>query len=220
LELVPNVYRRQGDHHLAGRALIMQGIFTGYSGDSEEAIRSLKRGLLSIDDQRDPELVLSALQSQAWCLVEIGRFSEAHLTLRDLRNRGINPGGRLGALKLRWLEGHIHTGLGELDLAAEALREVKRGFEEAGLGYKAALAGLELGAVWFQQGDFAAAEEIVLECADVFVALGIGRELMASILLVRKAAESRYLSLTSLQQVIDLLHKEERSPRATPQEEP
>ena len=66
--------------------------------------------------------------------------------------------------------------------------------------------------VWFQQGSFADAEEIVLECADVFLSLGIRRELMASLLLVRKAAESRHLSFTTLQKVIDLLHKEERSP--------
>ena len=97
---------------------------------------------------------------------------------------------------------------------------MRQGFEEAGLGYKAALAGLELGAVRFQQGDFTSAEEIVLECADVFLSLRIGRELMASVLLVRQAAESRYLSLSSLRQVIDLLHKEERSPRATPRDEP
>src|SRR5436305_13526224 len=76
------------------------------------------------------------------------------------------------------------------------------------------------GAVWFQQGNFADAEEIVLECADVFLSLGIRRELVASLLLVRKAAESRHLSFTTLQKVIDLLHKEERSPRATPPEEP
>src|SRR5947199_2363119 len=73
--------------------------------------------------------------------------------------------------------------------------------------------------VWFQQGNFSDAEEIVLECADVFLSLGIRRELTASLLIVRQAAESRYLSLTALETVIDQLHKEERSPRATPPEE-
>jgi tetratricopeptide (TPR) repeat protein len=220
LDIVASVYRRHGDHHLAGRALIMQGIFSGYIGNTEEAIRSLKKGLAAVDDRRDPGLVLSATQSQAWCLVDCGRFLEAHQTLVDLRRRKLDVGGRMGALKLRWLEGHIHVGLQELDFAEQALREVKQGFEEAGLGYKAALAGLELGSVWLQQGSFADAEEIVLECADVFLSLGIRRELVASLLMVRKAAEARYLSLTALQRVIDQLHKEERSPRATPPEEP
>jgi hypothetical protein len=101
--------------------------------------------------------------------------------------------------------------------AEQALREVKQGFEEARLGFKAALAGLELGAVWFQQGNFDDAEEIVLECADVFLSMSIRRELTASLLLLRQAAEARHLSFTTLQKVIDLLHKED-SPRATPPE--
>lgn len=217
LDIVISVYRRHGDHHLAGRALIMKGLFKGYSGDAERALLFIHRGLASVDQKRDPGLVVSAIHNQALFLVECGRFMEAHRTLIDLRRRGL-VGGRISTLKLRWLESHIYVGLLHLDLAEQALREVKQGFEEVGLGYKAALAGLELGAVWFQQGSFDAAEDIVLECADVFLSLGIRRELMASLLVVRKAAESRYLSLTALQKVIDLLHKEERSPHDMPEE--
>jgi tetratricopeptide (TPR) repeat protein len=220
LDIVISVYRRHGDHHLAGRALIMQGIFSGYLGRAEEAIRSLRRGLAGVDEKREPGLVLSAIQSQAWFLVDCERFAEASQALMDLRRRGLKPGGRLDTLKLRWLEGHIHAGLKDFAPAEQALREVKQGFEEVGVGYKAALAGLELGSVWLQQGKFDDAEEIVLQCADVFLSLDIRRELVASLLMLRQAAESRHLSFTILQKVIDLLHKEERSPRATPPEEP
>jgi tetratricopeptide (TPR) repeat protein len=220
LDIVAAVYRRHGDMHLAGRALIMKGLFKGYSGDAERAVLFINRGLSSVDQRRDPGLVVSATQIQAWFLVDCGRFVEAHQAFLSLRRRGLDAGGRVGALKLRWLEGHIHVGLKDFDVAEQALREVKEGFEEAGLGYKAALAGLELGSVWLQQGSFARAEELVLECADVFLSLDIRRELVASLLVVRKAAESRYLSLTALEHVIDQLHKEERSPRATPPEEP
>jgi tetratricopeptide (TPR) repeat protein len=220
LAFVASAYRQQGDYHLAGRAVVMQGIFSGYLGKAEEAVHNLKRGLRDIDEKRDPGLMLATVQSLAWFLVDCGRFVEAHQLLIDLRLRGLNPGGRIGVLKLRWLEGHVHAGLKDFDAADQALREVKQGFEEAGLGYKAALAGLELGAVWFQQGNFDDAEKIVLQCADVFLRLSIRRELTASLLLLRKAAEARHLSFTTLQTVIDLLHKEERSPRATPPEEP
>jgi tetratricopeptide (TPR) repeat protein len=220
LNIVAAACWRNGDDHLAGRALIMKGLFRGHSGKAQEAVLSIQQGLRTVDQARDPLLVVSATQSLGWFLADCGRFQEAQQALLDLRRRRLDVGGRITSLRLRWLEGHIQTGLGELTLAEEALREVRQGFEEAGLGYKAALAGLELGAVRFQQGDFASAEEIVLECADVFLSLRIGRELMASVLLVRQAAESRYLSLTSLRQVIDLLHKEERSPRARPQDEP
>ncbi|HEY3571920.1 MAG TPA: hypothetical protein VGP73_28580 [Thermoanaerobaculia bacterium] len=220
LDIAIAVYRRHGDLHLAGRALIQKGIYSGYQGNSEEAIHSLKRGLASVDERRDPGLALSAIQGQASFLVDCGRFEEAHQALIDLRRRGLRPEGRVGALKLRWVEGRVSAGLKDFDLAEQALREVKQGFEELGLGYNAALAGLELGSVWFQQGSFAAAEELVLECADVFLALNIRRELLASLVVVRKAAEKRHLSFTALQKVIKQLHREERSPNATAPEEP
>jgi hypothetical protein len=208
LDIVADVYRRHGDEHLAGRALISKGVYTGYKGAPEEAVRLIGEGLSSLDPGRDPGLVLSSLQTKAWLLVDCGRFLEARSALFDLA--GCDLGGRVNELKVRWLEGHIAAGLQELDHAESALRQVKEGFEELGLGYKAALAGLELGAVWLRQDRLEAAAEMALECSDVFLAMGIQRELVASILVLRKAAETRGLTLALLNQVIDTLQEAER----------
>jgi len=210
LNIVADVYRRHGDRHLAGRALISKGIYTGYKGDAEEAVRLIAEGLSSLDAGRDPGLVSSSVQTRAWFLVDCGRFLEAREALGDLRNHDL--GGRVNELKVRWLEGHIAAGLQELDQAEQALRQVKAGFEEIGLGYKAALVGLELGAVWLGQGRLEAAEGIALECSDRFLALGIQRELLASILVLQKAAETQGLTLALFQQVIAALQEGERGP--------
>jgi tetratricopeptide (TPR) repeat protein len=210
LDIVADVYRRHGDGHLAGRALISKGIYLGYKGDAEEAVRLIALGLSSLDPGRDPGLVSSSVQTQGWFLVDCGRFLEARAALRDLQGR--DPGGRVNELKVRWLEGHIAAGLHELGEAERALRQVRKGFEEIGLGYKAALVGLELGAVWLQQEHPEAAEGMALECTDMFLAMGIQRELLASILVLRKAAESRGLTLALLRQVIDALQEGERGP--------
>ena len=220
LDIVAAVYLRHDDAHLAGRALIMRGIFKGYSGAAEEAVRNLERGLSMIDEELDPGLVLSSLQNRAWCLVDCGRFRDANRALFDLRRRGLDVGGRLGALKLRWLEGHIHAGLQKFDLAERALGQVKEGFEEAGLGYKAALAGLELAEVQLRQRRVPEAESLALQCADVFITLRIRRELMATVLVLRKAAETHFLDLALLQHAIHLLHHEDRHPTASPLEGP
>ena len=97
---------------------------------------------------------------------------------------------------------------------------MKEGFEEAGLGYKAALAGLELAEVRLRQRRVQEAEGLALQCADVFIALRVRRELMAAVLVVRQAAETHYLDLAVLQHAIHLLHKEDRDPTASPLEEP
>ncbi|HEV7509831.1 MAG TPA: hypothetical protein VGS07_33470 [Thermoanaerobaculia bacterium] len=210
LNIVADVYRRHGDKHLAGRALISKGIYAGYKGDAEEAVRLIVEGLSSLDAGRDPGLVSSSVQTKAWFLVDCGRFLEARAALRDLEGRDL--GGRVNELKVRWLEGHIAAGLNELDQAERALRQVKAGFEEIGLGYKAALVGLELGAVWLRQERLDAAEGMALECTDRFLTMGIQRELLASILVLRKAAETRGLTLALLRQVIDTLQEGERGP--------
>lgn len=219
LDIVSLIYRRHGDEHLAGRAIIMKGIFTGYRGDAEEAIALIQCGLSSIDQQSDPGLVLAAAQSQARLLVDCGRFQEARSALQILKARKLDIGGRVNELKVLWLEGQISEGLEELEAAEQALAEVRHGFEETGLTYKAALAGLELGAVWLRQGRADEAAQAVLECTDVFLSLQIQREFLASVLMLRKAVEMKYLNLTLLRQVIAYLYKPERDPGARPYSE-
>ena len=78
-----------------------------------------------------------------------------------------------------------------LTLAEVTTIEVKQGFAEARLVYKAALTGLELGAVLLRLEKPEAAAEEILSAADIFMSLGIGREASASVLLLRRAAEQR-----------------------------
>jgi len=212
LDIVVEICRQQGDDHSAGRALILKGIFTGYEGKAEEGIQLMREGLSSVDERRDPSLVFSALQSQAWLLTDSGRFREARRAVWELRRRRLDPGGRVNELKLRWLEAHISAGMGELARAEQILRQVKEGFVEAGLRFKAALAGLELAAVWLRQGRFDETTALVLECTDVFESLKIEREAGVSVMLLQQAAQVRTLTLTLLEHAIRSLQNVERGP--------
>lgn len=214
LDFVFAIHRRRGDRHLAGRALISKGIFVGYRGEAEEAIGLLQQGLELVDGNREPRLVLAAIHNQVWLLLESGRHREARMTLWKLKSRGIDLGGRINELKVRWLEALINAGMGELDRAEQALLEVKQGFEEEALGYKAALAGLELGAVLIRQGKTRDAIREVLAAADVFMALGISRETGASLLLLRKTFELNMADMVLLEYVIGRLRRLENETEA------
>ena len=207
LDFATTVYQRYGEQHLAGRALIKKGIFTGYGGDAEKAVLLIRQGLSFLDEQREPGLVYSSVQAEARFLVDCGRLREARVRLWSLKRRRLDSGGRVNELKVRWLEGQIFVGLNQLGFAENALKQVKQGFEEAGLHYKAALAGLELGAIWLRQGRLEAAEDVVLQCTSRFLSLRVWRELLASILVLRKATEKSLLTLPLLYEVIDCLHK-------------
>ncbi len=209
LDLVVTIHRRRGDDHEAGRALLKKGIFAGYRGNTEQALQLIEQGLGLLDEERDPALVYSALHNQARLLLDAGQFRAARMALWKAKARGLDPGGWLVELKARWLEGQINAGLGELERAEAAFREVKEGFLEAKLVYKAALVSLELGALLLRRAESEAAAREILAAADTFMALGINREASASVLLLRGAAEQRIVDTRLIEYVADQLRLSE-----------
>jgi tetratricopeptide (TPR) repeat protein len=214
LDLVFAIHQRRGDPHLAGRALLSKGAYAIYQGRAEEAVRLTGRGLELIDPDRDPRLLQVALHNQARALMDCGRLRDARIALWKIKVRGLVPAGRIDALKVRWLEAQINAGLGELDRAELALIEVKRGFKESGLPYKAALAGLELGAVLLRQGRTGQAIAEGMAAVEVFLSLGIEREATVSVLLLKRGFEQRMTDVALLERVIHLLRQSEGSGRA------
>ncbi len=208
LDEVYAVHLRYGDRHLAGRVLLKKGLYAGYDCEPERAIGLLEEGLAMIDREREPELVFGALHNLAHSLIECGRFEEARELLRC--NRLGDPRGRTTQLAVRWLEGRIEGGLGNLERAERLLAEVRRGFEELDLRYKAALAGLELAAVHLHQERPDVARARALEAIEVFSVLGIERETLAALLVLRDAFEQRIAPVALLEEVTARLVRMER----------
>lgn len=210
LDVVHAVHRRRGDRHLAGRALLKKGLYAGYGGDPEGAVPLLEEGLALVDRTRDPELVFGAVHNLARSLMECGRPAEARELLR--RNRAAGDCGRVSRLKVRWLEGQIDAALGNLAAAERTLEEVRRGFEEVDLRYKAALAGLELAAVRLRQKQPEEARALALAAVEVFSAVGVDREALAGLLVLREAFERRIATEALLESVIVHMVRREREP--------
>jgi tetratricopeptide (TPR) repeat protein len=207
LDEVHALHLRRGDCHLAGRALVKKGVYASYAGDSELAILLLGQGLEMIDHDRDPELVNQTFRNLALSLVECGRLAEAKEQLRHHR-----ASGRVERLNVLWLEGQLEAGFGNLEPAEEALERVRHGFEDMHLHYKAALASLELAAVHLRQGRTDDARERAQQAIEVFSQLGIGRETLAALLVLRDAFERRVATVGLLEGVIRRLSHLEREP--------
>jgi tetratricopeptide (TPR) repeat protein len=204
LDVAHAVHRRRGDRHLAGRALLKKGLYANYSGEPERAVQILQEGLSLVDPEREPDLASGAMHNLAVSLMESGRFGEA----RSLLGANLQPGeaaGRVNRLKSRWVEAHLESEMGNLDRAARDLEDIRRGFEAHGLPYSAALVSLELAAVHLRQGREEEARTLVLEAVEVFSTLGIRREGMAAVLLLRKAFEQRVATVALLDGVIELM---------------
>ena len=214
LDKVYAIYQGRGDRHLAGRALISKGIYVGYGGAAEEAIRLLQEGLSLIDAERDPVLVYSAVHNQAAFLQGCGRLREARALLWKYPATAESVGGRVNLLKIQWVTAVIDAGLGDLERAEQTLLEVKRGFEEAGLYYKAALVSLEIVTVWIRLGRHEEARNLVVEVLGVFKVLRISREALGSLLLLDRAFEEQAATAAAAERVLEMLKRAEDNPAA------
>ncbi len=213
LNLAFIIYLRSGEKHLAGRTLLNMAIFTGYSGEPEKALLLLKRALTLVDENRDASLVFTAVHNQLWFLVEAGQY-EAAQKLLFLNRRRYEDGGRLNRLKLRWLEARIDAAMGKPERAENIFWEVKEGFEQADLGYQAAVATLDLAAVLLRQRRAGEARETAIEAAETFRRLGIHREAMAAVLILRESFRMGVATIELLEDVITFLRRAENDPEA------
>lgn len=199
LDVAYALYTNLNDRHAAGRVLIARGLYSGYLGDPLEGINYLLQGLNTIDRGQEPKLAFQALHNIVLLRVELGEYEEASRCLdrmQPLYDRYLSD---LERLKLRWVEGKIAAGLGRLEEAEAAFVEASRDFDRAGLGYRAALVSLDLVAVWLRQGRTAEIRQLVATLLMTFRAVGVEREALAGILLLRDAVECEQATLELLQ---------------------
>lgn len=213
LDVVRDLYREIGDTHAVGRVLIKKALYLHYSGQSEEALQVNAQGLASIDEALDPELSFTAFKNHLWFLVDCSRFREAKRLLFRNRNR-VQAASRIPRLKIQWLEGRIRYGLEELASAEISFLEVKEGFEEAGLGFAAALASLDAAQVQMRLDRPAEAESLVTGAAAVFEALGIHREALSAVMLLKEAFERQTATALLVERTVALLRESEKNPDA------
>lgn len=206
LAILAAEYREAGEPHLAGRALITKALYTFYSGNVEQACKTIEEGLSLINADRDPSVALVASLNQLLFLVELGRFREARKILFKNRSRIAGP-GRIVALKLRAIEGRIDYGLGTLASAETAFREVKMGFLEIEKPLACALAGLELAMTLMRQGREEEAFEEGLEAAARFLSLSIHREIIGTVIFLEDALRNRKADLALLEVTVRYLRK-------------
>jgi hypothetical protein len=100
-------------------------------------------------------------------------------------------------------------------LGALAFAAARRGFDEAGLPFAAALAHLELVAVWVRQGRTEQVYRAVGRLVETFRQIGIEREALGAVLLLAEALEHDGLSLELVEAAIRVLRRlERRQPQA------
>jgi tetratricopeptide (TPR) repeat protein len=207
LELVYSLYLEAEDRHLAGRALISKGFNTRCQGYPREAVSLLERGLQLLERGRDPQLVSIGQQVLLDALTDCGEYRQASALLLQSGLREAFAAEPLNLLKLRWVEGKIHAGLGRPEKAERAFIEVRREYLRLGQVYDASLVGLELASVWLRQGRPAQVRQLSEEMYQTFVELGVQPEAARALYFVREACLVQAVTVTMIERVRQFLER-------------
>ncbi len=218
LKAVQRIHEKAGDDHMTGRALISQGMYRGYQGKAEEALRLTREGRALLDEQRDPALFGQAIHNEVYLLVDLGECREARTLLWSNLWR-YQDSGAFEQVKLRGLQARINAGIGQLDWAVRDFLAAKKGLEEAGLPYLGAIANLDLAAVYLQQGRTGDAKALALEAIATFERLGIHQEVLSGLHLLEEVIDREILTVQLLRRYADILRHVEHLPAVPPSRE-
>jgi tetratricopeptide (TPR) repeat protein len=136
-------YKKLGERHLSGRALVSKGITLRLAKNPGAAVKVLRRGIALLDPMQDPKLVDVARQDLLDALVDAGDLHGAvrMLVQSDLREKlASDP---LNRVRLRWVEGKILALQKRYEEAEKVFAEVRAGFREQKLEYVASVAGVD-----------------------------------------------------------------------------
>jgi len=213
LLLVYRTHAEAGRDHLAGRALFSAGNMAGWDGAPGQAILLMRAALDLLDHERDPVLIAQVLRGMITFLADLGHFRAARRLLWRCRLLLVEHGNALDLLRLRWLEGRIFAGLSDFPRAELAFQETRAGFAKHEQVYPAAMAGLDLAALWAQQGRLDEIQALAQEMIATFRALRIAREAIVTLLILQRACVNGSGQLLEIiEMVVTFLKDLERQP--------
>jgi tetratricopeptide (TPR) repeat protein len=198
---VHDLYQEAGDTHLAGRALISQGFNFRRAGRAREAIGIMEQGIGLVEAEREPELPVIGLKGLLDALVDAGELGRASRMLLASGLREAFAAEPLNLLKLRWVEGKVHSGLGHFQRAESIYCSVREELLRLERTYDAALLGLELAALWLRQGRAAEVHALAEEMYETFRMLEVHREAQRALYFLREACRWQRATVPLVQRV-------------------
>jgi tetratricopeptide (TPR) repeat protein len=213
-----DLYQELGESHLAGRALVSKGLALFADREPVRSVQCLQEALGLLDHEADSQLVKTASQALLVALVDCQQYRKAGELLLESGLRQAFASEPLNLLRLRWVEGQIHAGLGRLSKAEHALQEVRTGFRDHDLEYDAALAGLDLAAVWLRQGKVRKVHHLASQMLTAFRVVGVQAEAFKALQLLETSCEERAVTLRIVQGVRVFLDRLQFEPHLTVEE--
>jgi tetratricopeptide (TPR) repeat protein len=205
-----SLYKENRDQHGVARSLLAMAKALQESGELERAIDLLQHLPEELDPAREPDFFRYARYNLLGCLSLAGRHAEAEQLLPEVRRLFRDSAQPLDFVRLRWTEGSIDLGLGRTAQAEAAFREVQKEFLDRMMGYDAALAALDLAALYAQEGRTEDLRRLAGEIMPVFASREVHREAMVALILFQQACVEERLTVKLARHLADFLRRERR----------
>jgi hypothetical protein len=185
----------------------------GEAGEASASIRVLQAGLRILEDYPLSILrVVAAKHNILLALIELGRLHDAIELLSEVKILHAELSEPLPGLRLRWVESQLALARKDFRLAETLLVSVKAGFLDFDMPYDVALASLHLAALYMEEGRWSEIPPLITEMLAVFNALGIDREAIAAVLILKRAMEVERLSLALLREALSYFQQAQGDP--------
>lgn len=195
------ICQRLGDAPNEARLMLIHASILGAKGDAAGAIAELQ-GLVNTIPRSvmGEEVYWSVRQNLCQSLVEADQLWEARRELHAVRGWARREGKALVSARVRWTEALLVAREGDFAGATSRLVHVRDVLLRNGLPYDAALACLDLAAVYLERGRPSEAQKLARFLAPIFRAGGIQREALASLrvlasTLTEKSATASHVKL-------------------------
>ncbi|HSL81655.1 MAG TPA: tetratricopeptide repeat protein, partial [Thermoanaerobaculia bacterium] len=214
LETAASLYRTTGDAERLARVLMKLGLLHEMMEDLPSALQMDKAALALLSPDDDQALHLAARLNYANHLLEAGHPLRARDVLDvelHLYESEADPHIRL---RFDWLQARLAGALGDPAGAERGLLAVRDELGRQGQGFDAAIACLDLAALYHEERRTEDVERAAAQAVELFQAHALHREALAALMLFLEAARARTVTEETLRQVTRALHDAQRGPAA------
>lgn len=167
------------------------------SGNSASACEVLLHAEAGSSALKDPRLLGAIQYNLVIYLAEAGNYEDAMKRLPRAKELLSEHGGDTGRLRLRWAEARVQDGLGRIEDAENAFRELQQEFLDRRMPLDATLVSLDLAVALFKSGKTEALQALAAELLPIFEARGLTTEAIIAYTLLQfqRAVEGRTFTL-------------------------
>jgi len=193
------IYRRCGEEHQAGRALLKLATIQGELGGSAAAVRTVRSALGLLDFRVEPFLHEVAYRNLALYTAEVGDPAKGLEILKS--HPPMERTARRSLLEREWAEGRILALAGQEEAAMAALDFAREGFAEINDAPNASVSTLELALLYLEKGRVEDVRRLAGEAVPMLFALDLSDRATAGLILFQQATEAETISIELLRRI-------------------